>query len=165
MSAKGRKSKRGWSGDPRHRRTSFGRERRGDQLHPFFAACKEVVEREAPPLPPYELPEESKEKGAAFPVTDTGNSCEGSEPFEYKVLYERDLSDGDQQTVPTTAFVQSHGHWERSMFLVLLIGMLISIFGWIGTYVVFRKVLWSSTQETIELRERLRQYEPEEPKS
>lgn len=135
------------------------------KINTFFAACKEAVEREAPPLSPYELPEESKEKGAAFPATDTGNSCEGSEPFEYKVIYEREPADDPPHAVPTTVFVESHWHWERSMFLVLLIGMLISIFGWIGTYVVFRKVLWSSTQETIELRERLRQYEPEEPKS
>lgn len=120
------------------------------------------MNREAPPLPPCELPEESKEKGAAFPETDTANSCKGADPFEYKVFFERAEDPSPEEDVPAPAFANDHNIFDRNMFLVLLVGMLISIFGWIGTYVVFRKVLWTSTQEKIELQERLRQYEPEE---
>lgn len=130
-------------------------------MNSFFAACREVMERDQP----RELPEDVNEKDESLQDTDTGNSCKVSESFEYKVIFERDSCDKATETVPTPSFVTSHWRWDRSMCFMLLMGMLISIFGWIGTYAVFRKVLWNSTQETIELRERLRKYEPEEPKS
>lgn len=156
MSTKGTRTKRtGFGRRPNHKRDD----------NSFLAACQEAVSREAPPLPPCELPEDSKEKGASFPETDTENSCEGSDAFEYKVLFERSEEPSPEGIYPETVSTNEHNVFDRSMFLVLLVSMLISlisIFGWIGTYVVFRKALWSSTQEKLELQERLRQYEPEE---
>lgn len=149
----------------RTKRTGFGKRpnsRRNRGANSFLEACQEVMNREAPPLSPCELPEESKAKGAAFPETDTANSCEGADPFEYKVLFERSEDPSPEADVPTLVFANNPNMFDRTMFLVLLAGMIVSIFGWISTYVVFRKALWTSTQEKIELQERLRQYEPEE---
>lgn len=134
----------------RHHRTS---------TNAFYEACMEAVNREQPPI---ELLEESKEKGASFPETETSNSGEGADPFEYKVLFDRYEDPSPEVTVPTTAFVKDHNMFDRNMFIVLLIGMCISIFGWVSTCVVYKKVLWSSTQEKLELQERLRQYEQKE---
>lgn len=160
MSTKGTRTKRtGFGRRPNHKRDVYGGHKNDNS---FLAACQEAVNREAPPLPPCELPEDSKEKGASFPETDTENSCEGSDSFEYKVLFERSEESSPEWIYPETVSTNEHNVFDRNMFLVLLVGMLISIFGWIGTYVVFRKALWSSTQEKLELQERLRQYEPEE---
>ena len=163
MSTKGTRTKRtGFGRRPNHKRDVYGGHKNDNS---FLAACQEAVNREAPPLPPYELPEDSKEKSVSFPETDTENFCEESDAFEYKVLFERSEVSAPEWIYPETVSTKEHNVFDRSMFLVLLVSVLISLIsicGWIGTYVVFRKALWSSTQEKLELQERLRQYEPEE---
>lgn len=116
----------------------------------FRRACIDAVQKGYPALT--DPPQENPVKETSFPET-----------IEYDMFYE--FNPVSEPENSDAKIVENHWRWERGMFIVLLLGMIVSICGWVGAYVVFRKALWSSTQEKLELQEKLRQYEPRQPQS
>lgn len=122
----------------------------------FRRVCMDAVQQA-----PMELTQESKDKGAAFLETGTASTSKGTELGEYKVIYEHG-NFPETVSVPT---VGKQRRRERDVLIVLFLLTVIYICGWLCTYAVFRKALQSSTQEKIELQEKLRQYEYRQPQS